>query len=89
MKGSSRVIRVDEKGICYSIGKIGNYKKVSYVELEAAFYELQNNNKITRKWYEETFPKQAKSAPCNFTTIGGLLLHFRLAIHNGKGIYSK
>jgi len=86
---SSKIIRIDDKGIYYSIGEGNNYKKVSFVELEAAFYELHNNEMITRKWYRETFPKHVNSAPCNFTTIGGLLQHFGLAVYNGRGIYLK
>lgn len=89
MNGSSRIIRIDGKGIYYSIGKIGSNKRVTFVELETAFNELQNNGMITRKWYRETFPKHVNSAPCNFTTIGGLLQHFGLAVYNGRGIYSK
>lgn len=88
MNESSKVIRIDEKGIYYAIGKMSNYKKVTFVELEAAFHELHNNYKITHEWFKETFPKQANSAPCNFTTIGGLLQYFEIAVHTGRGVYS-
>jgi hypothetical protein len=85
---SSRVLKIDTDGILYSIGQKGNSKKVKFEEFQAAFDEIARNGCITRKWYNEAFPKQAKTASCNFTTIGGLLQHFSHVIHS-RGVYSQ
>ncbi|KAA0965273.1 hypothetical protein FQ087_02900 [Sporosarcina sp. ANT_H38] len=81
-------MNVDEIGISYSIGKNGRYKKVGFDVMEAAYNELMKNGILKRTWFVEKYPKQSKSSPCNFTTLGGLLQHFELAIYN-KGVYIK
>ncbi|MEG1312638.1 MAG: hypothetical protein RSD47_11645 [Romboutsia sp.] len=73
VKGVSQILNVVDDGFTYAIGKNGNYKKVTYDEVENAIYEIEQRGYINRKWFEETFPKIAKSKPCNFTSIGGVL----------------
>ena len=85
---SSRVLKIDSDGIWYSIGQKGNSKKVTFEEFQAAFDEVDRNGCITRKWYNKAFPRQAKTASCNFTTIGGLLQRFSHVIYS-RGTYSQ
>lgn len=85
---SSVILKIDETGISYSIGKNDRYKKVGFDVMEAAYNELMKNGTLKRKWFVENYPKQSKNSPCNFTTLGGLLQHFELATYN-KGVYIK
>lgn len=83
---SSVILRLNETDIAYSIGKNGRYKKVSFEVLELAYKELVQRGTLNRTWFAENYPIQSKNSPCNFTTLGGLLLHFNLAIYI-KGDY--
>lgn len=74
----TEVIKIDEEGFFYRIGK-KNKKKVIYEEIQEAIKEIKEKGKLTRQWYKNKFPKISKSRPCNFTTIGGLLVKFQLA----------
>ena len=85
---SSKILKIESDSIYYSIGKRGNSKKVTFEEFRTAFTELDRKNQITRNWFNEAFPKKAKSAPCSFTTIGGLMQHFGLVSYN-RGTYTK
>lgn len=82
------MLKIEEDGIRYSIGKNGNSKKVTFEEIQLAISEVERNGCITRQWFNETFPIQAKTAGCNFTTIGGLLQHF-LYVKFSPGKYTK
>lgn len=84
----STILKIDENGFTYSIGKVGNYKKISFEVLEAAFHELSQNDSFSKKWFSVNFPNLAKTASCNFTTIGGLMQHFGLATYK-RGTYIK
>ncbi|MCP3764582.1 hypothetical protein NLX67_19765 [Domibacillus sp. A3M-37] len=84
----SKILKIENDGIRYSIGKNGNSKKVTLEEFQAAFKEIQMNGCITRNWYNRTFPIQAKTASCNFTTIGGLLQHASYVSYS-TGTYTK
>lgn len=85
---TSRILKIDNKGFTYSIGRKGNYKKVSFDLLEEAYHELFQNQSFNRIWFKERFPTIEKSASCTFTTIGGLFQHFNLATYK-KGNYIK
>ncbi|HWL23319.1 MAG TPA: hypothetical protein VNR38_06155 [Ureibacillus sp.] len=85
---TSTILKIGDDGVTYSIGKNGNSKKVSFEILHAAFQELDQNQSLTRKWFNECFPTQAKIASCSFTTIGGLFQHFKLATYV-RGNYKK
>lgn len=84
----SKILKIENDGIRYSIGKNGNSKKVTFEEFQAAFKEIQMNGCITRNWYNCAFPMQAETSGCNFTTIGGLLQHFSYASYS-TGKYTK
>ncbi|CAM5208008.1 hypothetical protein UACE39S_00332 [Ureibacillus acetophenoni] len=74
----SMILKIVDLGFTYSIGKEDNYKKVKFEILEAGFQELIQNSSVSKKWFAENFPNIAKTAPCNYTTIGGLMQHFGL-----------
>ena len=85
---SSKILKVESDCIYYSIGESGKSKKVTFEEFRGAFNELERKNEITRNWFNDALPKQAKSAPCSFTTIGGLMQHFGLVSYK-RGAYTK
>lgn len=78
---ASTILKIDDEGVTYSIGKNRLSKKVRFDVLNAFFQELVQNHSITKKWFTEKYPTQAKTAPCNFTTIGGLFQHFNFATY--------
>ncbi|WP_251862256.1 hypothetical protein [Clostridium sp. Marseille-Q2269] len=83
----TEVLKIMEDGFYYRIGK-ANQKKVTYEEIEEAIKEINKNGVLTRKWYKQRFPKISKDNPCNFTTIGGLLVKIQLAEYEmGKYLY--
>lgn len=84
----SKILKINNNGFTYAIGKEGNYKKVSFNVLEAAFNELAQNHLFGKKWFTENFPNIAKNSSCNFTTIGGLMQHFKLETYQ-RGTYKK
>lgn len=84
----SSIIKIDDDGFYYSIGQNGNSKKVTFDVFEQCYNRLQEKEELSRAWFNATFPVIAKSASCNFTTIGGLLQHFGLANYH-KSIYIK
>ena len=84
----SSILKIDQEGFYYSIGQNGNSKKVTYDVLEKCYYQLESTNTLSKKWFNTTFPSIAKSAPCNFTTIGGLFQHFGIATYQ-KSTYIK
>ncbi|OLN21326.1 hypothetical protein BTO30_15560 [Domibacillus antri] len=87
-KVTSKILKIEDNCIRYSIGQNGNSKKVTFEEFQAAFKEIKVNGCITRNWYNYAFPNQAKAAGCNFTTIGGLLQHFSYVSYS-SGKYTK
>ncbi len=85
----TEILKIMENGFYYRIGK-SNQKKVTYEEIEEALKEINQNGALTRSWYKERFPKIAKSKPCNFTSIGGILVKFQLAEYkNNKYVYKE
>lgn len=88
VKASSKILAITDKGIKYSLGKNGNSKTVSFKELKEAIDELEDTGCISREWYSKKFPIQSKSAPCNYSTIGGLLMHVSYVSYD-KGKYLK
>lgn len=86
VRASSKILSIDKEGIKYSLGTNGNSKKVSFQELEAAIKEIQERGFISREWYETSFPQQSKSAPCNYSVIGGLCMHLAYVKYE-KGRY--
>lgn len=73
VKGVSQILNVSDDGFTYVIGKNGSFKKVTYEEVENAIKQIEIEGYINRRWFEAMFPKIAKSKPCNFTSIGGVL----------------
>ncbi|ABS33821.1 hypothetical protein [Clostridium botulinum] len=86
-KKETEIIKITDDGFWYGIGE-KNKKKVTYDEIEEAVKEIKEKGMLTRQWYKEKFPKISKNNPCNFTTIGGVLVKFKLAEYTmGKYLY--
>lgn len=77
-KKTTTVIKVDNDSFKYRIGE-SNYKKVRFDDICKAIEEIKNNKIISRKWFELRFGDRAKSNPCNYTTIGGVLVRIGIA----------
>ncbi|WP_242865293.1 hypothetical protein [Clostridium sp. ATCC 25772] len=88
-KKETEIIKIIDDGFYYKIGE-KNKKKVTYDEIEEAIKEISEKGIITRQWYKDKFPKTSKNNPCNFTTIGGILVKVELAEYTvGKYLYKK
>lgn len=72
----------------YSIGS-SSIKAVPFDTLYAAYQRLTETGTFSRAWYRETFPAEARSRPCNFTTIGGVLVVLGFAEYMKNGIYRR
>lgn len=84
----SEILAIDGTQIKYSIGNKGNLKYITTEMLEEAFNEVITNGEISKLWFNKMFPNQAKTSPCSFTTIGGILEHLGLVRYN-KNKYIK
>jgi len=84
----STILKIDDKAFTYSIGENGRSKKIRFDVLETCFHQLESTRILSRSWFNTTFPSIAKSAPCSFTTIGGLFQHFGFATYQ-KPAYIK
>lgn len=85
---ASTILEINDEEATHLIGKNGRSKKVRFDVLNAAFQELFQNQSFTKKWFTEMYPTQAKTSPCNYTTIGGLFQHFNLATYT-RGEYKE
>lgn len=85
--GTTTVISIDDDGFKYSIENNGNNKKIKYDSLKKAIIHLLAHGEINRKWFNEL--PESKSNPCNYTTIGGLLVDFGLAVYNSPRYIKK
>ena len=72
----------------YSIGS-SRTKAVPFGTLYAAYQRLTETGTFSRTWYKETFPAEARSRPCNFTTIGGVLVVLGFAEYMENGVYRR
>lgn len=82
---STFITTVDNDGFRYKIGE-KNSKKVLFEELKIAISTLNDYKFIDRKWFYNTFKERAEHNPCNYTTIGGILINMDLAYYY-KGRY--
>lgn len=80
-KVESIILAIDGTRIRYSIGNKGNSKYITTEMLEEAFNEVITNGEISKAWFNKMFPNQAKTSPCSFTTIGGILEHIGLVTY--------
>lgn len=88
VRATSKVLSITPNGIKYSLGANGNSKTVSFQEMHAALHEIENNGQISRDWFKKQFPVQSKTAPCNYSAIGGLFMHLSYVRYE-KGKYVK
>jgi len=49
-------------------------KGVTKSEIEATYAELVRSGVVTRKWFTMNLPECYAEGPCNYTSIGGLLV---------------
>lgn len=83
--------RRQEEAIIYTMpnhkgGK--RYEKgVTASELVAAYKMLMSEGQFTRQWFIETFPKAYSQGPCNYTSLGGLLILLGAAEYADNGVY--
>lgn len=84
----SEILAIDGIRIKYSIGNKGNSKYITTEMLEGAFNEVITNGEISKTWFNSMFPNQARTSPCSFTTLGGILEHIGLVRYN-KNKYIK
>lgn len=86
-KGETEILKVTNEHFYYRIGS-KNSKKVSLEEISWALEKLKNDGYFKRAEYEKAFTKISKSNPCNFTSIGGVLVTLGYATYEEKGKYS-
>lgn len=79
------ITQVDNDGFRYKIGEKSS-KKVLFDELKIAISTLNAHKFIDRQWFNKTFGKRAEYNPCNYTTIGGVLINMDLVYYD-KGRY--
>ncbi|HHF3171029.1 TPA: hypothetical protein ACPJ1O_004410 [Vibrio diabolicus] len=80
IKGIGR--RRGEEALIYRIPshseKAPFYEKgVTLSEFQLAYSHLRESGYLTRTWFNKNLSACAKEGACNFTTIGGVFLHFR------------
>lgn len=85
-KGETEILKVTKEHFFYRIGS-ENSKKVSLEEISWALEKLKSDGYFKRGEYEKAFPKISKSNPCNFTSIGGVLVTLGYAAYEDKGKY--
>lgn len=73
-----------DDGFTYAIGKNGNKKKVTFIEVQSAISKIETDGYIDRKWHQTAFPAIAKACPCNFTSIGGILKKFEFVNYSNR-----
>lgn len=79
----------EEKDSFYYLIGSSRTKAVPFDTLYAAYQRLTETGTFSRAWYKETFPAEARSRPCNFTTIGGVLVALGFAEYMGNGVYRR
>lgn len=89
-KGTISIVNVDlEKNrFQYEFGR-NRRKSVTFATLFVCYKKLAEYGELTRKWFENEFPTEYVSSPCNFTTIGGIFIQMKIAEYGGNnsGIY--
>jgi hypothetical protein len=64
-------------------------KGINASELDAAYRELIRTGRLTRAWFDQYLKSCASEGPCNFTTIGGLLVLLGEAEYAEPGVYRR
>jgi len=82
-KGWREVRGSKEKGFFYELPS--GTKNVKQSDWEAALNQLSTFGFIDRFWFKDL--PSAKSNPCNFTTIGGVLKKYELVVRSKSGNY--
>ena len=53
----------------------------------SCYEKLESSGELSRDWFNKNFPEH-KGRPCNFTTIGSILIKMEIAIYV-RGNYLK
>ena len=93
---SARILKIavanihgeEKDSFYYSIGS-SSIKAVPFDTLYAAYQRLTETGTFSRAWYKETFPVEVADCPCNFTTIGGVLVVLGFAEYMKNGVYRR
>ena len=80
--------RRGEPALIYTM-KGGGGKGITESEWRCAFEQLQREGELTRPWFNDALAECRKGEPCNFTTIGGVLVLLGVATYNGNGCYKR
>lgn len=67
----------------------GQCKFIPFDTLYKCYEQILKENKLTREWYETTFPIENSGRPCNYTTIGSILEKLKIVEYQGNGLYTK
>ncbi|MCI6952658.1 MAG: hypothetical protein MR839_01975 [Spirochaetia bacterium] len=93
---SARILKIavanihgEEKDSFYYLIGSSRTKAVPFDTLYAAYQRLTETGTFSRAWYRETFPAEARSRPCNFSTIGGVLVVLGFAEYMKNGVYRR
>ena len=87
-------VRRGERALVYTIPNRRNplrpyTKGVTISDWEQAYGQLMSNGSLEYSWFRSKMAACCKSAPCNFTTIGGVFVLLGIAVRQGRGVYLK
>jgi len=83
--GNTKIENVSNEGFQYS----GVNKYVPFNTLFECYEQLISTGMLSRTWFNKTFPTEQSGRPCNFTTIGSILVKLKIAKYNSNGDYEK
>ena len=67
----------------------GQSKYVPFDTLFACYKKITSSGSLSRDWFNQNFPFESSSRPCNFTTIGSIFEILKIAKYEGEGSYRK
>jgi hypothetical protein len=62
-------------------------KNISISTIKAVARYVEAHAEFTAEWFKRTFPDEHASAPCNFTTLGGLMELAGVVRYESRGRY--
>ena len=64
-------------------------KFVPFDTIYKCYDKILQDNKLTREWFETTFPIENSGRSCNYTTIGSIFEKLKIVKYQGNGLYTK
>ena len=83
--GTTKIGNETKEAFQYS----GQCKFVPFDTLYKCYEQILQENKLTREWFETTFSIENSGRPCNYTTIGSILVKLGIADYAGQGAYNR